>query len=96
MTINLNKITKITIALVVTLSLANLIATNVLATGGHELEDISMQTAQLQKENLYLKNQISQHTSLSTIESIARDRGFEEISHTLAVSSSTPVAYVAQ
>lgn len=96
MKINLNQITKITLTLVVFLGIANLVVTNVLATGGHELEDITIKTQQLEKQNLYLKNKISQFTSLSYLEEKALGRGFQPISNTLAIISSTPVAYVAQ
>ena len=96
MKINLNQITKFIIVLSVVLGLANLVVTNVLATGGHELNDVNSQTIVLQKNNLYLKNQIAQASSLANIEGQAIALGFTPIRQTVAISGSTPVAYMAQ
>lgn len=92
----LHKITKIIILLVVLLGIANLVATNVLATGGRELSDVSTKTINLQKENLVLKNKIAEHTSLAAISDQATILGFEPISKTVAIQTYAPVAYVAK
>lgn len=96
MKINLNQTIKLVTIVVVLLGAANLIGTNLLATQGNELENLSMQTMNLEKDNLHLKNQISQSTSLAYVEQKANELGFVEINQTLAISGSIPVAYVAE
>lgn len=90
------QLTKIVILLVVLLGAANLITTNILATGGGELSDISQQSINLQKENMILKNKIAEHSSLSAISSQAEILGFVPISNTISIATPAPVAYVAK
>ena len=94
--LTLNHLLKTTYLLVVVLGLGNLIATNVLATSGRQMESLSQQTVQLDKDNLYLRNQIAQITSISRLEEQAVTLGYQPISRTLAVTTPAPVAYVTQ
>lgn len=96
MQLNLTNITQLTIILVVLLAIANIISTNVLATGGQELKTINEQTINYQKDNLYLKNKIAEVGALSYLETKAKNLGFISINQTIAIVTPAPVAYVAK
>jgi hypothetical protein len=96
MKLTLNSLTKIISILVILLGVANLISTNVLATGGRELESIYQETINLEKDNRYLSNKIAQATSIANLEEKANVLGFVQITKTLAIATPAPVAYVAQ
>ncbi len=89
---NIHPSLKATGCLVVLLAVFNLIGSNLLATRGHEVEKLSVETLSLQKENTHLTNQISQLSSLSYIESQASLHGFQKINKPVVVTSSSPVA----
>ncbi len=96
MTNKFNHSIKLILALVVILGLANLVGTNVLATGGRQLDSLHQQIIVLEKDNLYLKNQIAQATSLQNLETQAINLGFVPVNQTIAIVTPAPVAYVPQ
>lgn len=87
---------KISLATLFVLVIANLIGSNLLATGGSELQSVNHEYQTLQKENSYLKNQIAQASSLNNLEVWAETHGYVKISNPLALTAPAPVAYVAQ
>ena len=91
---NLHPSLKLTGGLVVVLAILNLVGTNLLATKGHELEQLTQQSISLQKENAILSNQVASLSSLSYIEEKATQLGFEKINKPIALTTPAPVAYL--
>lgn len=91
--LNLNQTIKLSLLAVITLAVLNLIGSNLLATGGRELNDLNHEYQTLKKENAYLKNQIASQNSLSSLETWADDHGFVKIQKPIALTTPAPVAF---
>lgn len=91
-----NKIKKITLSIILvcifSLGVVNLIATNLLATEGVKVSQISDQTAFLVKENQYLSNMLSRSKSLAQIEAKALELGFSRVAQVATIGSFETVA----
>ncbi len=87
---------KIGLVSVFILAILNLVGSNFLATQGNEVQQLQQQTAQLRKENIRLKNQVAEVSSLANLEIWADSKGFIKISQPLALSAASPVAYLSQ
>lgn len=94
MTINLKPFYLCLFVSVVVLALANVVATNLLATGGYELDQYAAEAARLEKDNLRLSSEIAGLQSLSSVETRAHDLGFVSITKTLSIAGAAPVAFV--
>jgi hypothetical protein len=94
MKINLKPINLSLLVSVGVLGVANVIATNLLATGGYELAQYAAKADTLEKENFYLTSQIASYQSLSLVETRAKELGFVNISNVISLSGTTPVAFV--
>lgn len=86
---------KITFALILSLGSLNLIGTNLLSTHGKTLQTLQSQTAAIQKDNLYLKTQIDNNSSLPVLATKAQSLGFVPVATTIALEAPTSVALVA-
>jgi hypothetical protein len=74
-----NTCLKVSLVVVLTLSLFKMILSNRASTWGHALEDIQSQTYQLQKQNLHLKQQLAQKTGgLDQLAEAAKKQGFTD------------------
>lgn len=74
------------------LIVANLVATNTLATQGVIVDELYAQTQLLQEENRLLSYQINSLTNLETLTAKAKDLGFESINKVVTISDSSSVA----
>lgn len=90
----LNICLKTTFSLVACLVIITLVASNLLATKGHELAQLRTQTQQISSKNSQIKNQIANETSLNELENWAIENGFIKISTPIALTTPAPVAYV--
>ena len=79
-------------SIVAILIVANLVATNTLATQGVIVDELYGQTQLLQEENRLLSYQINSLTNLEVLTSKAKDLGFESIKKVVTVSDSSSVA----
>lgn len=66
--------------------------TNKLATKGKELEELSQDKNKLERDISKLSLEISSYSSMTFIESVAREKGFVDYRQQIAVISYAPVA----
>lgn len=74
------------------LVVANLVATNTLATQGVIVDELYAQAQQLQEENRLLTYQINTLTNLEVLTAKAQDLGFQPTKKAIIVSGSSSVA----
>jgi len=74
------------------LVVANLVATNTLATQGVIVDEFYAQTQQLQEENRLLTYQINSLTNLEVLTTKAQNLGFQSTKKAVIVSDSSSVA----
>lgn len=82
------------IVIVVVLGVANLIATNLIATEGSRLNTVSQETTDLVKENHILETRLSELKSLTYLEERAKELGFVPASNIASITIPDSVAQV--
>ncbi len=82
------------ILIITILSVANIVASNAVATTGNKLASLHKQAQVIQAHNQKLQRQISESRSLSNIASKAKSLGLTPIDQTAFVSTSEPLAKV--
>lgn len=73
---NYRNIFAVTVFLLVSLTIINLICTNVLATRGFAVSEAETKTLKLEKENRRLSVKIEESVNLSGLEAMAKQNGF--------------------
>lgn len=84
----------VAIVVVVVLGIANLIATNLIATEGARLNSISQETSNLVKDNHILETRLSELKSLTYLEERAKELGFVPASNIASINTPDSVAQV--
>lgn len=74
------------------LAIANIVASNAVATTGKKLQQLHQQAEALRTQNQQLEQLNSQQKSLATIQAKAEQLGFLPIVHTLNLSLPKPLA----
>lgn len=82
------------IFLITVLSVANIVASNAVATTGNKLGQLHLAIQTLESQNQQLQRQISQYRSLSYIASRAKDLGFVPIDQTATILLPKPLAKI--
>ncbi len=82
----------INIAIIVGLSIVQVVVANGISTSGIELSKVQQQIGELKRSNAMLHEQILTASSLTSIASIASSMGFEEEKSPLVISSPLPLA----
>lgn len=80
------------IAIIVGLSIVQVVVANGISTAGIELSKVQSQISELRKQNELLHEQVLTASSLTTIASRASEMGFEEGKTTLVISQPLPLA----
>lgn len=80
------------IAIIIGLSVVQVVVATSIATKGIELSTIQQQIAELKKQNALLYEQVLTAEAFTTIASRASEMGFEESSNNLVFSSPVPLA----
>lgn len=86
------RVLAILIVLTVSLSLARVVSSNLLAVSGQRLSAANQKIEELVEENEKIENEISTLKSLARVEEEAKKRGFVKTSNVQTLSSSGPVA----
>ncbi len=76
------------------LGLLNVIVSNQLSTEGRAMAETSSEIIKLEKEVLYLEQQIAAESALAHIDQRASELGFRGVDAPLALNPSEPVALV--
>lgn len=87
-----NALTAIIITTALVLGLANILASNAVATTGSRLQHLQTQAQQLSQVNQQLQQQISQKRSLVYLEQKALELGLQPIAVTVNLSTPKPLA----
>lgn len=82
----------INVAIIIGLSIVQVVVANSISTTGIELSNIQHEIATLKKENANLHVQVLTASSLTQIASRASEMGFEESKKTLVISEPLPLA----
>lgn len=88
-----NFLTKFIVILVILLSFVQIIAANIGASSGAEVEDIDNKIEQIKKENQRLELEIARLISLSQLEKKAKKMGFKKAGSFIFLSKPLPFAY---
>lgn len=87
-----NALTAIVITTASVLGVANILASNAVATTGSRLQHLQAQAQQLAQANQQLQQQISQKRSLVYLEQKAHQLGLQPIAVTVNLSTPKPLA----
>lgn len=87
-----HKLTFVVFGLVLLLCLIQLFISHRLAVAGEEVKKLEIKAAQIEKENVFLEEEISSMGSLSRIYQEAERLGFVRTSSVLYLTSQIPVA----
>jgi len=87
-----HQLTFIVITLVLILSLVQLLISHRLATTGEVVKKLEIRASQVEKENAFLEEEISQKGSLSEVSQKAEQLGLVRTSSILYLTSQIPVA----
>ena len=74
------------------LAVANITASNLVATTGKDIKDLDRQAQVLESTNASLKQAIGQSSSLTRLQNIAQARGFTVPEHLVYLKAGQPIA----
>lgn len=80
-------------AIAAVLAGVNLFVSNQLSTQGEVLAEINSEVTMLDKESIFLRQQIADASSLASLDQRAQNLGYVPINHPLALSKTPSVAF---